>query len=161
MSGHAVLSLLLHGLVCSASPFYVAEDSFVVASDDLMDVIHKAITQFDCILIDDFVEFVFSCGAHTEKTKEFLSFVCGNFFAIGRVKPNNFLLLALMSLLISFLLLILYVLGWAHVLLGALSGCFLASIEYIFIFDEIVYIIFVSGRRCKIFICIKKYFSIG
>ena len=44
-----------------------------MAGDDLVDVIHTAITQFDCILIDDFVEFVFWWEAHTEKAEEFRS----------------------------------------------------------------------------------------
>ena len=37
-----------------------------MANDDLVFVIHTAITQFGCISIDDFVEFVFWLEAHTE-----------------------------------------------------------------------------------------------
>ena len=40
-----------------------------MAGDDLVDVIHTVITQFGCISIDDFVEFVFWLEAHTEKAE--------------------------------------------------------------------------------------------
>ena len=31
--------------------FFVTEDCLIVASDDLVDVIHTAVTQFDCIFL--------------------------------------------------------------------------------------------------------------
>ena len=77
-------------IVCSASLFVIVEDCLIVAGDDLVDVIHTTITQFDCIFIGDFVEFVFWCEAHTEDTEEFLSYFGGNVFAIWRVEPSYF-----------------------------------------------------------------------
>ena len=111
--------------------FFVAEDRLIVASDDLVYDIHTAKTQFDCFYIDDFIEFVFWWEARTEETEEFFSSVGGNVFAIWRVEPSNFSSFAFAD---SFYFIILYVLGRAHVFLGALSECFRAFILYIFIF---------------------------
>ena len=61
-----------------------------MAGDDLGDVIHTAITQFDCIFIDAFVEFVFWWEAHTKEAEEFLSYVGSNVFALWRVEPSDF-----------------------------------------------------------------------
>ena len=45
--------------------FFVAEDCLIMAGDYLMNVVHTAITQFDCIFVDDFIEFVFWWEART------------------------------------------------------------------------------------------------
>ena len=98
-----------------------------MAGDYLMDVVHAAITQFDCIFIDDFIEFVFWWEAHTEEAEEFLSYVGDDIFAIWGVEPSYF---SSSPFVFAgfFYFIILYILGWAHVFLGALSGCFLSSI---------------------------------
>ena len=58
-----------------------------MSGDDLVDVIHAAVTQFDCIFIDDFVEFVFWWKPHTEQTIAFLSYAAGNIFA--GIEPSH------------------------------------------------------------------------
>ena len=70
--------------------FFVAEDCLIVAGDDFVDVIHTAIAKFDCIFIDDFVEFVIWWEAHTKESEEFRSYVGGNVFAIWRVELSDF-----------------------------------------------------------------------
>ena len=122
-----------------------------MAGDDLEDVIHTAIAQFHCIFIDDFVEFVFWWEAHTKEAEEFLSYVGGNVFPIWRVEPSDFS--SSSFFFAGFFYFIMYVLEWAHVFLGALSGYFVSSILYIFMFcctSALVYIRSVSGPRCMV-----------
>ena len=69
--------------------FFVAEDCLNVAGADLVDVTHTAITQFDCIFIDDFIEFIFLWEAHIEEAEEFLSYVSDDVFAIWGVEPSD------------------------------------------------------------------------
>ena len=121
-----------------------------MAGDDLVDVIHTAITQFDCILIGDFVEFVFWCEAHTEDTEEFLSYVGGNVFAIWRVEPSYF---SFSSFVFAdfFYFIILYVLEWAYEFWALSFWLFSLFYPVHFHFcctSALAYIRSVSDRRC-------------
>ena len=135
--------------------FFVAEDCLIVAGDDLVDVFHTAIAQFDCIFIGDFVEFVcvffFLWEAHSELIKELLLYFVEDAFAIWRIEPRTFLLI--LSLLISFI-------SWSSIFLNGLMfsltlflvvssllSCTFSFLLYI----STVYISSVSGRRCMVF----------
>ena len=52
---------------CNCTVLFAPLHFFIMAGDDLVDVIHTTITQFGCIFIVDFVEFVFWWEAHTEE----------------------------------------------------------------------------------------------
>ena len=141
-SGHDVLFVQLRRYYLCCFTFFIAEDCLIVAGDDLEDVIHTAIAQFHCIFIDDFVEFVFWWEAHTKEAEEFLSYVGGNVFPIWRVEPSDFS--SSSFFFAGFFYFIMYVLEWAHVFLGALSGYFVSSILYIFMFAVHQHL-FISG----------------
>ena len=127
--------------------FFVDEDCFIVAGDYLMDVVHTAITQFDCIFIVDFIELVFWWWS-----KGFLSYVGDDVFAIWGVEPSYF---SSSPFVFAgfFYFIILYVLGWAHIFLGALSVFFSLFYPLDFHFcckSALAYIRSVSGRRCMV-----------
>ena len=60
-----------------------------MAGDYLVNVTHTAITQFDCIFIDEFIEFVVWWEAPIEEAEEFLSYLGDDVFAIWGVEPSD------------------------------------------------------------------------
>ena len=81
-----------------------------MAGDDFVDAIHTAITEFNCIFIDDFVEFVFWWKHMLRRLKKMFLCLWQRFYYYEGLNKVIFLLL-LLSLLIYFILLFFMLLG--------------------------------------------------
>ena len=67
-------------------------DVFIMSFDDFWHIVHAAVADFNCIVVENFVKFVASWKMLCYQMKECLCNVCWNGFAKGWVKPYYVLL---------------------------------------------------------------------